>query len=112
MNVNRVIMETLAPLGVPVAQARYNQNASTYIAFVEYHQAPWLNADDDELWTKHYFQIDVFSDGNYLQLVRDVKKRLKAVGFTRMFESETYDDDMKKYRKLLRMHYISKYEEE
>lgn len=111
MNVNRLIMDTLSDLDVPVSQSRYNLSADTYVVFNEYHQAPFVNADDEEQSTKHFYQVDVFSAGNYLQLVADVKAKLKAAGFSRMFESETYDDDMRKYRKILRFHYLSKNKE-
>lgn len=107
---NRLIMETLQPTGVPVSFASYNQTGDTYIVFLEYNQAPWLNADDEEKWTKHFYQVDVFSSGNFIDLVKDVKQRMKAAGFGRMFESETYDEDFKKFRKILRFSYISKEE--
>lgn len=100
-------MDTLSPLNVPVSQANYNNTADTYIVFVEYNQAAWLSADDDEKFTKHFFQVDVFSSGNYMQLVKDIKRLMKKVGFGRMFESETYDEDMKKFRKIIRFSYIS-----
>lgn len=105
MNLNRLIMDTLKPLGVPVAFGNYNQTANTYIVFVEYNQASRMNADDDEIITKHFFQMDVFSTGNYLQLVKDVKRLMKEAGFGRMFESETFDTDMKMFRKILRFNY-------
>lgn len=105
MNLNRLIRDTLTPLGVPVAQANYNQTADTYIVFLEYNQASRMNADDEELISKHFYQVDIFSKGNYLQLVKDVKDRMKKAGFGRMFESETYDEDMRMYRKILRFNY-------
>jgi hypothetical protein len=104
-------MDTLKPLGVPVSFANYNQTADTYIVFLEYNQSPWLSADDEEMFTKHFYQVDVFSSGNYLQLVKDVKRLMKQAGFGRMFESETYEPEMKKFRKILRFSYISKKEE-
>lgn len=108
MNLNQLIEETLDPLGVPVEFARYSNAGDTYIVFIEYNQASRMNADDAEIITKHFFQVDVFSTGNYLQLVKDVKKLMKQAGFGRMFESETYDDDMKMYRKILRFNYENK----
>lgn len=112
MNLNKLIMDTLKPLGIPVAFGNYNQAEDTYIVFIEYNQAPQINADDDEIITKHFFQVDVFSRNNYLQLIKDVKRLMKQAGFGRMFESETYDDDMKMYRKILRFNYESKIGEE
>ena len=105
MNLNRLIMDTLRPLGVPVAAANYNSTADTYIVFVEYNGAPRMNADDMIFISKHFFQVDVFSSGNYLQLVNDVRRLMKEAGFGWMFESETYDIDMKKFRKIIRFNY-------
>lgn len=112
MSLNKLIRDTLSPLGVPVAFANYNQTADTYIVFIEYNQAPRLNADDQEVITKHFFQVDIFSKGNYLQLVEDVKERMKQAGFSRMFESETYEEEMKMFRKILRFNYDTKIREE
>jgi hypothetical protein len=112
MNVNQLIIDTLSPLNVPVSFATYKNSAETYIVFLEYNQAPRLNADDEEILTKHFYQVDVFSSGNYTQLVQDVKRLMKEAGFGRMFESETYDTDMKKYRKIFRFNYDSKIGEE
>lgn len=108
MSINKLIMDTLRPLNVPVSFLNYNQTANTYIVFNEYNQAPWLSADDTEMWTKHFIQVDVFSTGDYLTLVSDVKRVMKQAGFGRMFESETYDVDMKRFRKILRFSYITK----
>ena len=112
MSLNKLIRDALSPLGVPIAFANYNQTADTYIVFIEYNQASRLNADDKEVITKHFYQVDVFSKSNYNQLVIDVKERMKQAGFGRMFESETYDEDMRMYRKILRFNYETKIKEE
>lgn len=112
MSLNKLIIDTLSPLGVPVSFARYNNVSDTYIVFLEYNQAPEINANDVEIVTKYFFQVDIFSSGNYLQLVNDVRQRMKNAGFGRMFESETYDDDMKKFRKIMRFNYETKIKEE
>lgn len=105
---NKLIIETLKPLNVPVSFASYNNTADTYIVFLEYNQAPFYNADNKEQYTKHFIQMDVFSNGNYIDLVKDIKSRMKQAGFGRMFESETYEEEMQKFRKTLRFSYISK----
>lgn len=111
MSVNAIIDSALSPLGVPVTPLTSDNIADTYIVITEYNQASWLNADDVEWLTKHFYQVDVYSIGNYIQLVKDVKKRMKSAGFGRMFESETYDNEAKKNRKILRFHYVSTNEE-
>lgn len=111
MSVNKLIMDTLEPLNVPVSSGVYNQTADTYIVFLEYDQSGALFADDEEKKTGHLFQVDVFSKGNYLKLVKELKKLLKKEGFRRKFETETYEEEMKRFRKTLRFTYISKEEE-
>lgn len=108
MNVGQLLFDTLKPLGVPVSYGVYNNTANTYIVFNEYNQAPWLSADDEELFTKHFFQVDVFSKTNYTKLVKDIRRLMKEAGFGRMFESETYEPEMGRMRKILRFSYISK----
>jgi hypothetical protein len=108
VSLNSLIIQTLKPTNIPVSFATYNQTADQYIVFVEYNQASWLNADDEEMWTKHFLQVDVFSKYSYTSLVKDVKERMKQAGFGRMYESETYDDEMQRFRKILRFSYISK----
>ncbi|MGN7309916.1 hypothetical protein ACTHQ4_02350 [Alkalicoccobacillus gibsonii] len=112
MSLNQLVIDTLKPLGVPVSFARYNLTADTYIVFVNYNEAPRLIADDNELITKNFIQMDVFSKGNYLQLNKDIKRLMKAAGFGRMFASETYDEDLKMFRKIYRFNYENKIGEE
>lgn len=112
MSLNKLIMDTLSPLGVPVAFANYNNTADTYIVFVIYNEAPEMSADDVEIITKYFIQMDVFSSGNLINLVKEVKKRMKEAGFGRMFASQTYDADMKKFREIIRFNYEPNIEEE
>lgn len=105
---NKLIVDTLKPLNVPVSFATYNQTVDTYVVFLEYNQMSAMQADDDEYRTVHYFQVDIFSKGNYGTLTKQVKSLMKQAGFKRMFESETYEEDMKKFRKILRFSYITK----
>jgi len=111
-SLNKIIMDTLKPLNVPVASMRYNNTADTYIVFLTYNEAAEMNADDVEIITKYFIQVDVFSSGNFINLVKEVEKRLKSAGFGRMFASETYDDDMNKFRKIMRFNYETTIEEE
>lgn len=104
---NQLIESTLESLGVPVYFMNYSGSASTYVVYQEYNQAPSLNADDEEVFTKFFYQIDVFSSGNYIQLVKDLKQLMKEAGFKRTFEASEYITEISKYRKILRFSYAS-----
>lgn len=110
MSVDKLVKDTLSLLA-PTSQGTYTGDESTYIIFNEYNQTSALNADDEEMLTKHFYQIDVFSTGNFNQLVKRVKDSMKQAGFGRMFESGTFDNDMQMFRRIIRFSYISKEEE-
>jgi hypothetical protein len=112
MSLNQLIIDTLAPLNVLVDFATYDNSAHTYIVFSQYNEGSGLNADDNELVTKYFYQADIFSKVNNTQLVKDVKRLMKEAGFIRIFASDVYEKDMKMYRKILRFTYESEIGEE
>lgn len=101
-------MKTLKPTGVPVAFSTYNNSASQYIIFNTYNEASFYNADDEEQVTNNFIQVDVFSSGDYTNLVKQVDDLMREAGFGRMFASETYDDEAKKFRKIFRFSYLQR----
>lgn len=102
---NQLIESTLSSLGVPVYFANYSGSDHIYVVYQEYNQAPSLHADDEEMRTKYFYQVDVFSSGNYIQTVKDLKRLMKVSGFKRTFEAGEYISELGKYRKLLRFSY-------
>ena len=108
MNLNALIRQTLAPTNVPVAFSTYNNNASQYIIFNTYNEASFYNADDQEQVTQYFIQVDVFSAGDYTNLVKQVYDLMTEAGFGRMFASETYDEEAGKFRKIYRFSYLEK----
>jgi hypothetical protein len=105
MSLNKLIIDTLSPLGVPVNFQRYTGNETTYITFFEYNQQPGLNADDSEQVTEHYIQVDIWSKGDYTNLVQQVKDALNGVGFFRTSETELYEPDTQIFHKVIRFIY-------
>lgn len=106
MSLNAKIINALKPTDVPVAFSTFNNNASQYIIFNTYNEASFYNADDVEQVTKLFIQVDVFSEGDYTNLVKQVDQLMRDAGFGRMFASETYDDEAKKFRKIFRFSYL------
>lgn len=111
MSINSLIISTLKPLNIPVkfqvlSEKEKQANPSTYITFFEYNQQSALDADDDELITRHSIQIDIWSKVDYTEVVKQVKEKLKTVGFKRAFETEFFETDTKIYHKVLRFYYF------
>ncbi|MEH7249165.1 hypothetical protein V7114_20610 [Neobacillus niacini] len=106
MSMNSLIINTLKPLGVPVKLLKHKGPEPTYISFFEYNQNGALHGDDQELKSGHYFQVDIFSKSDYTDLVQQVKDKLKAIGFTRTFETEFYEKDTDFYHKVIRFNFV------
>ena len=106
MSLNKMIIDTLKPLGVPVAFQTYEGKEKTYITFFEYNQFSALNADDEEQQTAHFIQVDVWSKGDYTSIVQQVKERMIAAGFRRTSEVDLFEQETKTYHKAIRFSYV------
>lgn len=105
MNVNSLVISTLAPTGVPVNFQTYSGKATTYITFFEYNQQGTLFADDTEQRTQHSVQVDVWSKGNYKNVVEQVRALMVGAGFIRNSEGELYENDTKTFHKYFRFYF-------
>lgn len=104
---NSLIITTLKSTGVPVSFQNYNGSATTYITFFEVVQNAAISADDTEIQTRFIYQIDVWSKGDYTNLVKQVKELLIARGFQRSVEGpEDYEPDTQLFHKPIRFSYV------
>lgn len=102
---NKLIIDTLKPLGIPVHFQTYAGDSSTYITFFTYLEQGEEFADDEERATGYYVQVDVWSKGNYNDIVERTKALLKKQGFERKTEHEYYETDTKIFHKCIRFFY-------
>lgn len=107
MNLNSFIINTLAPTGIPVSFQTHTGASTTYITFFEYNQQGELFGDDEEQEIRYSVQVDVWSKGNYKNLVEQVRTLMTNVGFTRNSEAELYEDDSKIFHKVFRFYYAN-----
>lgn len=105
MIINKLVIDTLKPLNIPVSFQRYNGTATTYITFFEYLQQGESYADNEEKLTGHYIQVDIWSKNDYSSIVDSVKTNMKNAGFRRTTETEIYENDTQIYHKSLRFFY-------
>lgn len=103
--INKLIIDILKPLNLPVCFQRYSGKAETYITFHEYFSGGEEYEDDEERLTGHYIQVDVWSKSDYTGVVNKAKKLLNAAGFKRLNETDLYEVDTKIYHKGLKFYY-------
>ncbi|RXI64464.1 hypothetical protein [Clostridium tetani] len=103
---NKLIMDTLKPLKIPVSFQRYTGRKDTYITFHEYFTGGEEYEDDNEVLTAHYVQVDIWSKTDYTNIVKEVKEKLVSVGFKRLNEADLYEKDTRIYHKGMRFYYL------
>lgn len=104
--INKLIIDTLKPLRIPIAFQRYNGKAETYITFHEYLSTGEEYEDDVETLTAHYIQVDVWSKTDYTDAVKSIKELMLKAGFKRLNEIDLYEEDTKIYHKGLKFYYL------
>lgn len=105
MSINKIIIDALMSLDVPVAFMNYTGTENKYITFFKYNEQGTLRADDQERRLRHSIQVDVWGDGDIETLTQQVKITLQAIGFERVSFFEDYEQETKTYHKAYRFYY-------
>lgn len=89
---------TVDGVEIPVEWLRYKGDLKTYVVFSDIGETPELCADDDCEYSVKQYDFDVYSDGNYLNILKAVKQKLKSNGWTWVEDSPTlYEEDTRLY---------------
>lgn len=103
---NKLIIDTLKPLNIPVTFQKYDGKSLTYITFFIYNEQGEIWADDTEILTGYYVQVDVWSKSDYITLVESVISLMQNVGFKRTYAIDLYESDTATYHKTIRFNYM------
>ena len=99
---NEEIKSILENLEIPVAHLRYKGNSSRFVTWTITGEAPVLSANDEILCSICSVDVDIFSDGNYLDIEREVKQKMKDNDWIWVEDSEEmYEDDTGLYHKTI-----------
>ena len=79
-------------VSIPVSFMRYNGNKTTYITYMYYDSDNSFSGDDELLGWVDYYDFDIYSKGNYLNIIESVKSVMKQNGF--MFHPSRSSQDM------------------
>ena len=108
--INKKVIDALKPLAVAIGFQKYSGKESTYITFHEYLASGEEFEEDQESFTGHYIQVDVWSKEDYGILVKNIKVRLLEAGFKRIDEADFYETDTGLYHKGMRFFYLEEQE--
>jgi len=91
MSINAMVINALKTLGIPVSSQAYKGTLTTYATFFEYLAQGEAWSEDTEDITGHYIQLDIWSRGDYTNLVTLAKSLMIAAGFSRTNETESVE---------------------
>lgn len=72
---------TVDGVSIPVSYMFYEGHGEPYIVYMQMDADSSLSGDDDLIGYVEYYDFDVYSKGNYLQIIESVKTLLKQNGF-------------------------------
>lgn len=96
------ISTILKPTGVPVTHLTYSGTATTYITHQEYNSNGAAFAENKEIATNHYLQVDIWTNDTFEALAKKVLSLMTAAGYYRTYETEIYESDTKTKHKVIR----------
>ena len=100
--INKIVMDALKNIGVPVSFQTYGGKKDPYITFFTYLDKGEQFADDGEVITGYYVQIDIWSKKDYTQVSKEEHERMIERGFIKKGFYDLYEDDLKIYHKVMR----------
>ncbi len=87
---------------VATAHLKYKGKETTFVVWTITAESPALSADDEPLFSIVSVDVDVYSKGNYLNVITEIKKLMKENGWVWSGDStEMYEDDTALYHKTI-----------
>ena len=89
---------------IPVKFLRYDGNKTTYITYMQVNANDSLSADDKLINYVEYYDFDIYSKGDYTDIIAAVKQKLEENGFRwrpSWSSADLYEDDTGYYHKTL-----------
>lgn len=87
---------------VPTAHLRYKGKSKTYVVWSIQNVSGALYADDEMQYCSVTVDVDVYSEGNYVDVITEIKKIMKNNEWIWVEDSpEMYEDDTELYHKTL-----------
>ena len=85
---------------IPVAHLRYQGTSKKFVTWTITGESPALSANDEDLCSICSVDVDVFSEGNYLDIIKEIKRKMKNNDWVWVEDSaEMYEEDTKLYHK-------------
>ena len=95
-------IKNILNLDVPVAHLKYKGNNKTYVVWTIIDEMPAFSSDDEITDSEVNVDIDIYSDSNYLKIMKDIKNKMKENEWIWNGDSvEMYEEDTGLYHKTI-----------
>ena len=85
---------TVAGEQIPITHLRYKGKSKKFVTWTITGEAPTLSANDEDLCSVCSVDVDIFSEGNYLDIKKEIKQKMKnnlhMIKINQVFETEKY----------------------
>lgn len=95
---------TVDGVAIPVKYMYYNGHGEPYVTYQQVEANNSLSGDDELIGYADYYDFDVYSKGNYTEIIREIKRLLKENGFVWQLSrssEDMYESDTGYYHKTL-----------
>jgi hypothetical protein len=85
---------------MPISHLRYKGSSKKFVTWTITGETPALTASDEDLCSICSVDVDIFSDGNYLDIEKEIKQKMKNNEWVWVGDSEEmYEEDTGLYHK-------------
>lgn len=94
---------------IPVSYMFYEGHGEPYIVYMQENADKSLSGDDELIGYVDYYDFDVYSKGNYQNIVKSLKEKLVANGFVwqpSRSSADMYETETNYYHKTLNFAYL------
>lgn len=99
------LSKILQSTGVQVRHLTYSGEETTYITYQEYNSNGSAFAENKEIETNHFVQVDIWTKDTFEELAKQVLQLMTASGYYRTYETELYESDTQIKHKVIRFQY-------
>lgn len=87
---------------IPIEFMKYKGKLKTYMTYHEIDNEPELFSNDIPLYSLDTYDIDIYTNGNFLNIVKEVKKKMLESDWTWIEDSQDmYEEDTGLYHKTI-----------
>lgn len=109
MNINKLIIDTLNKINIPIRYIAYSGSEPTYITFFELNNTNEDYSEDVNETEVHSLQIDLWSKSDVTKLKNDIKKALEEVFYDVTYQ-DLYESDTKVFHIAFRCYFYEEKE--